>query len=86
MIVRYKYGFKYMGKVYVWKDKELIRMPFESGKMCFGKKKVAKWIVNGKHYGFVLGNIKKSFSQLEFMTEVINYENNEFEINDMPFQ
>lgn len=81
MIVRYTYGFKFDGKLYGWKNRELYRLPQTIGKAFYPLKKCARW----KDKGYYLGSAKKSFSQLKSMTIFINEEVQEIESEDCPF-
>lgn len=79
--MKYK-GFHYLGKIYVWKQSELYRLPFHSGLRCYGVKKCAKW-----KDGAILGNgVKKSASQLEAMTETLELDFEFQEHSDTPFK
>ena len=57
-------GFEYQGKQYLWRNKELYRLPFERNLRYYQLKKVAKW----GNRGYVLGSNRKSFGQLKKMT------------------
>lgn len=62
-------GFEYAGKRYVWKGKQLYRMPFNSGVRFFGVLKCKKWLDKG----YILGSQRKSFSQLQSMTTDVDW-------------
>ena len=85
--MRYIKGFTYMNKPYGWKYKQLYKLPYKHPKInrWYNLLKVAKWEVNGKHIGFILGNHKKSFKQLYEMTHDIDVEIKESECKDVPF-
>jgi len=72
-------GFDYMGKRYLWKNKELYRLPFQSDLNFYGVKKCTKW-----KDGYILGSQRKSLAQLKGMNNKrIYYEIVESEY--MPF-
>lgn len=75
-------AFNYMGKVYVWHDRELYRLPYCVNLKWYKTLKCKRWRVTG----FYLGSSKKSKLQVEEMLK------NGFEIpfdpathDDMPF-
>ena len=71
-----------MGKVYVWKRKELYRMPYESNSRFYGMIKCARW---GER-GYYLGRYPKSFAQLEAMTTDVDVTIEDVPHEDCPFQ
>jgi len=79
--MRYTKGFAYMGKMYVWKKKELYRMPYESNQRFYGMIKCAKW---GER-GYYLGRYPKSFAQLEAMTTDVDFTIEDEAHEDCPF-
>jgi hypothetical protein len=66
---KYKHAIRYQGKVYVRDGVDLYRLPFESNAKHYGQKAVAKWVVNDIQLGFILGSARKSFDQIDAMTE-----------------
>lgn len=76
-----------MNKLYGWKNKQLYKLPYKHPNInrWYNLLEVAKWIKDGKHIGFTLGNRKKSFKILEEMTHDINFEIKESECKDVPF-
>lgn len=66
---KYTHAIRYGSKVYVRDGNDLYRLPFQSNLKFYGQKVVAKWVVNDVHVGFVLGSQRKSFDQLNAMTE-----------------
>jgi len=81
MIIKYKYGFEYKGFLYGWKDKELFRLPTTKGMRTYGLLPLKKW--NDK--GYYIGRDRKSFSQIETMTNFINFEYQKIKDKDVPF-
>ena len=80
MIARYKYGFFHKEKLYGWKEKELYRLPQKIDKRSYGLLKCKPW-----KDGFFLGADRKSKSQLEAMTIVIDKEISVIKDKDVPF-
>jgi hypothetical protein len=80
MIVRFKYGFIHDNKVYGWKDKQLFRLPQQIGLRFYGLKECKPW-----KDGFVLGSSRKSLSQLQSMTILIDKEIQVITDPDCPF-
>ena len=81
MIIKYKYGFEYNGKIYGWKNKELYRLPQMIGDRFYSKIKCAKW----GDKGYYLGADRKSHKQLKAMTYYINHEEEVIDHHDCPF-
>lgn len=73
-------GFSYMGKCYLWKNKELYRLPFQSRFNFYGVKKCTKW-----KDGYLLGGQRKSLAQLEAMTVSVDYDIDLNVSSDCPF-
>jgi hypothetical protein len=73
-------GFNYLGKVYIWHEKELYRLPFESHQRYFGLLKCTKW-----NDGYILGSVRKSINQLRSMTKDIESDFVFEQHDDMPF-
>lgn len=82
---KFSHAIKYQGKVYVIYGTDLYRLPFESNLKFYGQKAVAKWIVNDIHLGFILGSARKSFDQLNAMTEPYECELRFYVPDDTPF-
>lgn len=57
-------GFYYMGKTYVWHEKELYRLTYCVNRKWYKQIKCKKWLDRG----YYLGTSKKSFLQLKQMT------------------
>lgn len=85
MIIRYKYGIVFRGKIYGWKNKDLYRLPQMIGNRFYSLKKCPKWVRNGKDMGYGLGAAQKSHAQLKAMTHFINREVEEIVDNDCLF-
>ena len=79
--MRYKYGFRFDGKLYGWKNKQLYRLPQIIGKRFYSLKKCGKWMDKG----YYLGSQRKSHDQLEAMTCFIDHEIEEIKDSDVPF-
>jgi len=82
---KYNNAIKYGNKVYVRDGVDLYRLPFESNAKHYGQKAVAKWVVNDIHLGFILGSARKSFDQLNEMTEPYNCELKFYVADATPF-
>ena len=80
MIVRYKYGFEYKGKIYGWNNKRLYRLPCVLSNRSFGLLECKPW-----KDGFYLGSDRKSLSQLKAMTHYIDKELEVITSEDCPF-
>jgi len=80
MIIRYKYGFDFNGIIYGWKNKKLYRLPQMIGKRYYPLKECGKWV-----NGYIVGRMRKSHAQLEYMTNFINYEHQQIKDKDCPF-
>ena len=80
MIIKYKYGLFHNNKLYGWKDKELYRLPQMIGKRFYGLLKCKPCGT-----GYFLGEDRKSKSQLEAMTVVIDKEISLIRDSDVPF-
>ena len=81
MIIKYKYGFKFKGKLYGWKDKHLYRLPQIIGNRFYSLKKCSKW----SDKGYYLGADRKSHDQLKAMTHFIDEEIEVIVDSDVPF-
>lgn len=64
-------GFYYMGKTYVWHEKRLYRLPYESNKKWYELLECEEWYdkKTGKFRGFYLGSSRKSKLQIKAMLE-----------------
>jgi hypothetical protein len=80
MIVKYKYGLFHKDKLYGWKHGVLFRLPQMIGKRFYGLKMCSPW-----KDGYYLGEHRKSKSQLEAMTIVIDKEISVIKDSDVPF-
>jgi hypothetical protein len=80
MIVKYKYGLFHNGKIYGWKNKKLFRLPQMIGENFYGLLECKPW-----KDGFYLGADRKSKSQIEAMTVVIDKEISIIKDKDVPF-
>jgi hypothetical protein len=72
--MKYK-GFSYSGKTYVWREGELYRLPYTAHLRSFGLLKCKRW-----NDGYILGEDRKSGSQLQAMTTEIE---SDFEFIDI---
>lgn len=72
MTITYKYGFEYKGFIFGWKNKCLYRLPTVKNNRCYGLKKLNPIKIN-KHLGYRIIRDKKTISQLQELTEIINY-------------
>lgn len=80
MIIKFKYGFYFEGKLYGWSDKKLHRLPQMIGLRFYPLKECSKY-----DKGFFLGAKRKSLKQLESMTIVIDKEVSVIKDSDCPF-
>lgn len=82
---KFTHAIKYQGKVYVRDGEDLYRLPFQSNLKFYGQKAVAKWRINDVHVGFILGSARKSFDQLDAMTEPYDCELKFYSTDVVPF-
>jgi hypothetical protein len=80
MIIKFKYGFYFEGKIYGWSGKKLHRLPQMIGTRFYPLKECATY-----DKGVFLGSKRKSFDQLESMTVVIDKEVSVIKDKDVPF-
>lgn len=80
MIVRYKYGFRFEGVLYGWKDKKLYRLPQMIGKRFYPLKECGSW-----QNGNIVARKRKSHAQLKSMTHFIDVKIEQIKDNDCPF-
>lgn len=73
-------GFEYLGKKYVWHKNELYRLPYTSNLRSYGILKCKKW-----KDGCILGDKRKSLSQLQAMTTEIESDFVFIKDTDCPF-
>jgi len=74
-------GFHYLGKIYIFKETDLFRLPFESHLRFYGINKCKRW-----KDGFILGNgIRKSKGQILSMLSDIKTDFKFIEEKDCPF-
>ena len=73
-------GFKYNNKTYIWKSKQLFRLPYFHEKRGYGLHKCKSW-----KNGFILGNQRKSLKQLQGITIDIEVDFQFQESKDTPF-
>lgn len=73
-------GFEYLEKKYVWHENELYRLPYTSKLRSYGLLKCAKW-----KDGCILGESRKSGSQLQAMTTEIESDFIFIKHKDCPF-
>ena len=73
-------GFEYLGKKYIWHKKELYRLPFTASFRSYGLLKCKKW-----KDGYILGESRKSLSQLQAMTTDIESDFVFIKDKDCPF-
>ena len=73
-------GFRYLGKTYIFKEADLFRLPFESNLRFYGIHKCKKW-----KDGFILGDKRKSKSQILSMLTDIETDFKFIEEKDCPF-
>lgn len=85
MIIHYKFGFVFEGKLYGWKDKRLYKLPQEVNGRFYGLLECKKWKRNGKELGYFLGDKAKSTSQLLSMTHFIDKKIDVINDDDVPF-
>lgn len=83
MIIRYKHGFEVNGYMYGWRNKNLYRLPQVVKKRFYPLKKI-KQIKVGSSKGYHVGRVKKSMSQLEAMTILINFKHQRITDKDCP--
>ena len=81
MIINYKYGFKFEGVLYGWKDKKLYRLPQTISKRFYCLKELVKR-ADGR---YSVSRKPKSKNQLKDMTVFINYEYQDITDKDCPF-
>ena len=84
MIIRFKYGFFYKDFLYGWHQKELYRLPSNSGNKKYGLKKL-NVIQIGNKTGYRIKRDKLTINQLEQKTIVINQEISQIKDQDVPF-
>lgn len=84
MIINYKYGFKFDGILYGWKDQKLCRLPQMIGKRFYPLKEL-NIIDVGNQKGYNINRKKKSLNQLKDMTVFINYDYQLIKDKDCPF-
>ena len=66
-IVKYKYGFKYKGVLYGWKNKKLYKLPYTKNKRSYKLKEILfSKVVN-------IQRTKLTLKKIEFLTEEINF-------------
>lgn len=80
MIINFRYGFVYKGKIYGWSEKKLYRLPQMIGKRFYPLKECSKY-----DKGYFLGKDRKSFKQLQSMTVFIDKEVQIIKDSDCPF-
>jgi len=70
MLLKFNYGFDYLGFQYGWYRKELYRLPSKTGKNKYGLKKLNP-ITVGNTLGYRIKRQKISMVQLKQMTNTI---------------
>ena len=73
-------GFEYLGKKYVWHENEIYRLPYTSNLRSYGILKCKKW-----NNGYILGDKRKSGSQLQSMTTDVESDFVFIKDKDCPF-
>lgn len=73
MILKFNYGFNYLGFQYGWYRKELYRLPSNTGNNKYGLKKL-NLIPIGNTLGYRIKRQRLSMFQLKGMTTNINIE------------
>ena len=82
--LKFKYVFWHKDFLFGWHNKELYRLPSNSGKRIFGLKKLEKIPVGNKE-GYRVKCDKLSIDQLEARTIVIDKEIQKIKSKDVPF-
>lgn len=80
----YKFGLKYKGILYGWKDKKLYRLPYTKDKRSYKLKEIPFYVFKSTTV-CNLQRDKVTFNKLKFLTEEINVEINSFEKDFLPF-
>jgi len=83
-MIHFKYGFFYKDFLYGWHEKELYRLPLESGKRHYPLKKLTTIDV-GKQKGYRCKRDKLSMLRLKDMSIVIDKKISVIKDKDFPF-
>lgn len=73
MVLKFKYGFEYLGFQYGWLNKELYRLPSTSGNYHYGLKKL-NIIKVGNKKGYRIKRDRMTIEQLKVRTTLIERE------------
>lgn len=68
----YRFGFEFNDIIFVWHEKKLFRMPYESSKKCYSKRQLKQQKV-GNSIGYWVSGVFKSMSNLKEITTEVNY-------------
>ncbi len=82
--MKFNYGISIGGIRYGWNKKELYRLPFNKGTKSFSLRKL-KEIDIGRKTGYLLDQKKYTLSQLEEITNLVDWEVNRLKSPDCPF-
>lgn len=83
-VIIYRFGFEFYGILYCWKNKELFRMPYSTGKRCYSQRKL-KLQHNGGSYGYWISGLFKSLTNLKEITKEINHSTKIMVDDGLPF-
>ena len=80
----YKFGLKYKGVLYGWKNKKLYRLPYTKNKRSYTLKEIPFYVFKSTTV-CNLQRDKVTFNKLKFLTEEINVRVESFEKDFLPF-
>lgn len=80
----YKYGLKYKGVLYGWKDKKLYKLPYTKNGRSYGIKIVPFYVFKSTTV-CNLQRDKVTIKKLKSLTKEINIKLESYESDDLPF-